>query len=45
MLENCMLRMIQIKKSIIYFSTEGDNVKRSEFVNLDTVLMEQKRIM
>ena len=39
-----MLRIIQVKKSLIYFSTSG-KVIRSDFVNLDAVLMEEKRIM
>jgi hypothetical protein len=44
MLENCMLRIIQVKKSLVFFSTDGKAI-RSDFVNLDNILMEEKRVM
>ncbi|CAK65698.1 unnamed protein product (macronuclear) [Paramecium tetraurelia] len=44
MLENTMLRQIQIKQAMIFYSTQG-NVIRSDFVNLHQVIFDEKRLI
>ena len=44
MLENTMLRQLQIRKELVYYSTEGKAI-RSDFINLDDTLLEEKRVM
>jgi hypothetical protein len=41
-LENTMIRMVEIKHELVKYNTNSDHV-RSDFVNLDEILMELKR--